>query len=93
MDIINRLLEYKIKDNILQLLVNKSLMSRDHKTVEAAKKELRSNSGVIFINVMAPSKEGLYKVMAKTKTTIFVYEYNSRTEELIMKGERRNVVS
>lgn len=92
MDIIIKFMEYRIKDDIFKFLTNRDLMSKDHRVVESAKKQLRSNCGVIFINVMKPDN-GIYKVMAKTKTTTLVYEYNSNTEELIVKGDRKNVIS
>lgn len=92
MDIIKKLLEHKIKDDILKFLKDRSLFSKDHLVVNTAKRELRKNSGVIFINIM-PSDNRIYKVMAKTTTTTLVYEYNSNTETLIMKGDRNNVIS
>lgn len=92
MDIVEKLVRFRIKDNILILLNNGRLTSTDYNIVVAAKKELRVNNGVIFINVMAQEK-GIRKIMVKTKIMTLVYEYRSLTKELIIKGERVNVVS
>lgn len=92
MDIIDKLSEYKMTEIILSLIKDKSLTSKNHKEVEQAKSYLRANCGIIYINVMK-SINNVYQVMARTKTTTLVYEYNSITEELIIKGERRNVIS
>lgn len=92
MNIIAKLLEYKIKDDILKVLTTKQLVSNNYKEVEEAKRYLRINSGIIFINVMKSDKK-LYKIMAKNKENTFVYEYDVEAQTLTMKGERRNAVS
>lgn len=88
MDMIDRLLELTLKDNVYEVIPQ--LLSNNTKLISEAKKSLRESCGIIFVQVMQNNRESCM-IMIKTKNTSFIYEYNKLTEELNMKGERKNV--
>lgn len=87
MDMIDRLLELTLKDNVYEVLP--SLLSNNTNLISVAKKTLRETCGIIFVQIMQNSREKCM-IMIKTKNTSFIYEYNKLTDELNMKGERKN---
>lgn len=88
MDMIDRLLELTLKDNVYESIP--ALLSNNITLISTAKKKLRETCGIIFVQVMQNTRESCM-IMIKTKNTSFIYEYDKLTEELNMKGERRNV--
>lgn len=86
MDIIDRLLELSLKDNVYEVI--SKLLSNNATLISEAKKTLREQCGIIFVQVMQNTKVNCM-IMIKTKNTSFIYEYNKLTEELNMKGERK----
>lgn len=56
------------------------------------KKFIKKEHGIYFINFMA-LKDNKYTVMAKRKTYTYIYLYNTKTDELILKGERKNATT
>lgn len=87
MDMIDRLLELTLKDNVYEVLP--SLLSNNANLISVAKKTLRETCDIIFVQIMQNSREKCM-IMIKTKNTSFIYEYNKLTDELNMKGERKN---
>lgn len=90
MDMIDRLLELTLKDNVYESIPD--LLSNNTALISKAKKMLRETCGIIFVQVMQNNRNNCM-IMIKTQHTSFIYEYDKLTEELNIKGERKNANS
>lgn len=55
------------------------------------KQQINKSFGIFFINYIKTKDSNIYTVMTKRKDNTYVYAYNVKTDELILKGERKNV--
>ena len=84
------ILDKFIEKNIRKIIINAyKLISYPNKYSEY-KKEIKKNYGVYFINFI-DLKNGFKTVMVKRKSSTYIYMYKTNTDELILKGERKNV--
>lgn len=91
MDIITKILELKIGDTLISYLKDGTLFSKNIKAIADAKSDLRSRCGVVFVNIMGNTNSKCIVMIKTTNQSTIVYEYDKRTEELTIKGERKNV--
>lgn len=78
-----RQLEKLIKDGVE--IRNDPPRFREYKQI------LNNKFGIFFYNVMKTNDRDVFTIMAKRKTATYIYSYNITTNDLILKGERRNV--
>lgn len=55
------------------------------------KQQINKLYGIFFINYIKTKDSNIYTVMTKRKDNTYIYTYNLNTDELILKGERKNV--
>ena len=55
------------------------------------KQKINEAYGIFFINYIKTKDSNIYTVMTKRKNYTFIYTYNISDDELILKGERKNV--
>lgn len=66
-------------------LKDKPVLFRDFK------QQINKSFGIFFINYIKTKDSNIYTVMTKRKDNTYIYTYNVITDELILKGERKNV--
>ena len=93
MNIIQRIMEFEMRNHILENLNNGNLSSKNHIIVNKTKTELRKQCGIISINVTGSTNKDNRTVIAKTKNNTFIYDYDRNHKTLIVKGERKNAIS
>lgn len=54
------------------------------------KQKINNVFGIFFINYIKTKDSNIYTVMTKRNDYSYVYTYNIATDELILKGERKN---
>lgn len=92
MDIIERINELKIKDTLKEVLITGVFFSKNKNVqeIQKVKTQLREKCGIVFVNVIAQTSTNA-SIMIKTNNLKYIYDYNKLTEELTIKGERKNV--
>ena len=55
------------------------------------KQKINKVYGIFFINYIKTKDSNIYTVMTKRNNSSYIYTYNVVTDELIFKGERKNV--
>lgn len=86
MNVLNRMIIKKIDIAIKSGIAYKDnpILFRDFK------KSLNKLYGIFFINYIKTKDSNIYTVMIKRKEFTYIYTYNLSTNELILKGERKN---
>lgn len=87
MNVLNRIIIKKMDMSIKLGIAYKDnpILFRDFK------KSLNKLYGIFFINYIKTKDSNIYTVMIKRKEFTYIYSYNLSTDELILKGERKNV--
>jgi len=67
---------FEVKDNPIEFKKYKQKINIDH--------------GIFFYNIMKTTNKKVWTIMAKRKTSTYIYSFNSETKELKLKGERKN---
>lgn len=66
-------------------------LKSDPKTFRDFKQQINNVYGIFFINYIKTKDSNIYTVMTKRNNSSYIYTYNIATNELIFKGERKNV--
>lgn len=89
MNVLNNFIIRKM-DTMIKLgctLKENPMMFRDFK------QKINNVYGIFFINYIKTKDSNIYTVMTKRNNYSYVYTYNIVTDELILKGERKNANS
>jgi hypothetical protein len=90
MEILKSIEEIRIANCIKQAIEDGKLVPNG-KNLSRIKKQLREEHGLIFLNIISSSRNGL-QVMAKTKSYSYTYNYNGDVKEIsLIGGIRKNV--
>lgn len=84
-----------ILDKHIILKLNKLLIEGFHAKdnpleYKKYKQRLNLSYGIFFYNIMKTTNREIWTIMAKRKAYTYIYSYNSTTNELSLKGERKN---
>lgn len=90
MDIIERSIPLALTQVLLPLMEDRLLEIGDSSTIQIRKKMLNDKYGIYFVNVLKENS-GAKTVMIKRTNYTYIYSYSPSTNELILKGERKNV--
>ena len=90
MNLIDKINELKIAENILYHIKHGNLLSRSTALQRGAKTLLMDQCNLTYINIMKNNTHSSM-IMVKTKTRTYIYDYDHRNENLILKGERKIV--
>lgn len=89
MNILHGFASRVVMRNINNVIVQAMRVKDDAMTYAKFKKHINNEYGIFFINFL-PGKDRNYTVMIKRAGYTYIYDVNLRTNEITLKGERRN---
>lgn len=86
MDVLDKHMVLKLKNLIIEGFNVKDYPVK----FKSYKQKINSSYGIFFYNIIKTANKEMWTIIAKRKSYTYIYSFNSTTQELILKGERKN---